>query len=174
MLLDAPVNAGAVLHVGCASTPLPDWLGGVETRLDIDASYNPDIIASMTDLGDIGGFDFLYCSHALEHLYPHEVRIALGEFRRVLNEGGAAYICVPNLDGIKPTFDVVYETESGYPISGFHMYYGDPELIPHNPHMAHHSGFTPETLGEALEGAGFSRVIIHVHSGFNLVGIGVK
>lgn len=174
MELTASISVGAVLHVGCGTTPLPDWIEGKETRLDIDGQHDPDIVASMTDLGDIGGYDFLYCSHALEHLYPYEVGRALKEFRRVLKDGGAAFICVPNLDGLRPTFDTAYTSDGGQEISGFHMFYGDPRLIESNPHMAHHSGFVPETLKRVMEGAGFSRVIIAEHTGFNLVGIGIK
>ena len=169
----APVNAGAVLHAGCGSSALPDWLDGEETRLDIDARTNPDIHASMTNLGDIGPFDSVYCSHALEHLYPHDVITALREFHRVLKPGGVAWIVVPNLEGIEASFDTVYEV-NGHKITGFHMYYGDISLIADNPFMAHHSGFVASTMRNALEVAGFSKIETVEHSGYNLVGIGIK
>ena len=73
----------SLLHVGCGGGRLPDWLTGFnEIRLDIDDTYNPDIVADMKDMGDIGQFDVVFCQHALEHLYPHEVTQALEEFRR--------------------------------------------------------------------------------------------
>ena len=85
-----------VLHVGCGSEPLPAWLGEVtETRLDIEPACNPDIVATMTDLGAIGPFDMVYSSHCLEHLMPYEVPVALSEFRRVLAPGGVVMINVP-------------------------------------------------------------------------------
>jgi predicted SAM-dependent methyltransferase len=169
----AQLAAGAVLHVGCGSSPLPDWVKGEETRLDIDGRCNPDIIASMTDLGDIGEYDLVYCSHALEHLYPHDALKALREFYRVLKPNGMAWITVPNLTGIEPTFDVVYETDAGRPITGFHMFYGDLYAIEEFPHMAHRAGYVPETLRQIMEIAGF-KVAIAEHSGFNLTGIGMK
>lgn len=174
MTVAAPVNAGAVLHAGCGTAPLPDWIDGTETRLDIDARTNPDIHASMTNLSDIGPFDSVFCSHAIEHLYPHDVVTALQEFNRVLKPGGVAWIVVPNLEGIEPSFDPIYYTESGQPITGFHMYYGDPERIVDNPYMAHHSGFVKSTMENALGAAGFSKIEVVGHSNFNLVGIGIK
>lgn len=174
MIATAPVSAGAVLHAGCGNAPLPDWLDGTETRLDIDARTNPDVHASMTNLGDIGPFDSVFCSHALEHLYPHDVVTALKEFHRVLKPGGVAWIVVPNLEGIEPSWDVVYHTEDGHPITGFHMYYGDPRLIGENPFMAHHSGFVASTMKNALGAAGFAKIETVTHSGYNLVGIGIK
>ena len=47
---------GTFLHVGCGGGPMPTWAEGcTEVRLDIDATHSPDIQASMTDMGDIGG-----------------------------------------------------------------------------------------------------------------------
>ena len=76
--------SGDFLHIGCGrmqpdeTNQLPSWASGCkETRLDIDPTANPDIVASMVDLGDIGPFDITYSSHTLEHLYPHQVLDAL-------------------------------------------------------------------------------------------------
>jgi SAM-dependent methyltransferase len=78
-----------LLHAGCGDTPRPAWAVGFdEVRLDIDRRCNPDIVANITSLGDIGPFDALYSSHCLEHLYPHQVPVALAEFLRVLKPGG--------------------------------------------------------------------------------------
>ena len=161
-----------VLHVGCGRQPLPEWLDGHdEVRLDIDPGVEPDIIASMTDLGDIGPFDVLYTSHTLEHLYPDEVPIALAEFRRVLKPGGFATIIVPNLDGILPTEDVVYEAPSG-PVCGLDMYYGAGSRIGNNRYMAHHCGFVPSTLKAVVDQAGFARNEVTT-SNFNLLAVAV-
>ena len=73
------------LHVGCGrntkarTTPVlagDDW---AEVRLDIDPGAKPDIVASMTDMSAVpdGSMDGLFAHHTLEHLYPHEVPVAL-------------------------------------------------------------------------------------------------
>lgn len=152
---------------------MPEWFGAaIETRLDADASVKPDIVASMTDMGDIGGFDFVYCSHALEHLCCGDVMKALGEFLRVLRPGGCAMVFVPDLEDIKPTFDVVYECPSG-PVTGHDMYYGYIQAAD-NPYMRHLTGFVKETLAGAMTQAGFQRVNTERISGFHLLGVGFK
>ena len=164
----------SVLHVGCGRNPLPSWLTGHdEVRLDIDPDVEPDVVASMVDMGEIGPFDVLYTSHALEHLYPHEVSRALREFLRVLKPSGLAVVVVPNLDGVKPDEEVLYDSEAG-PVCGLDMYYGMARLVEHNPHMAHHCGFVPATLGKAMLDAGFARVETRVLVGYTLMGAGVK
>ena len=58
-----------LLHPGCGFAVLPDWLQtATEVRLDIDDDCNPDIKASITDMGEIGEFDIIYTTHTLEHL----------------------------------------------------------------------------------------------------------
>ena len=142
-----------------------------ETRVDIDPECNPDIVADMRNLGDIGKYDILFCSHALEHLYPHEIVPTLKGFRNVLNEGGAAVIIVPNLEKIRPTREVVYESPCG-PVTGHDMYYGMGKCVEQTPYMAHHCGFVPETLTLDMEGAGFQNVYSMADESYNLIGIG--
>lgn len=158
--------SGRFLHIGPgaknagAAHSLPEWaLGCQEVRLDIDARCEPDIVGSMTSLGEVGEFDFVYSCHALEHLYPHDVPVALAEHFRVLKTGGVAVTIVPDLEGIFPTDEPVYESYSGW-ITGLDMYYGKASFIEHSLHMAHHTGFTPKTLQAAYEAAGFTQVTV--------------
>jgi SAM-dependent methyltransferase len=161
-----------VLHVGCGHQPLPAWLGGYdEIRLDIDPGCEPDIVASMTDLGDIGPFDALYTSHCLEHLYPDEVPSALSEIRRVLKPGGCAVIIVPNLEGVMATDEPLYMCPIG-PVSGLDLIYGGAGLVSGNRHMAHHCGFVRETLKAVIDAAGFSRSEV-TPAEFNLIAAAV-
>lgn len=170
VLGDSP-EPRSLLAVGSGNTPLPDWeaRGFNIVRLDIEPSTNPDILASMTDMGPIGPFDTVLCSHALEHLYPHEVHWALAEFYRVLKPGGTAVVLVPDLEGVAPTDDKLPGTE----LSGLHLYYGDAGLIPQFPHMAHHCGFVASTLKACMEMAGF-KVTTDRASNYNLMGLGTK
>ncbi len=163
-----------LLHVGCGVAPLPGWLlDHHETRVDVDPAVSPDIVADMRDLGDIGEYDVVYSCHCLEHLYPHDVNVALTEFLRVLKPEGFVVILVPDLEDIRPTDDVVYEVDAG-PITGIDMFYGFQQFIKANPYMAHHTGFVKDRMESALQLAGFSRFQSRRMPGHNLLGIGVK
>ncbi len=63
------------LHVGCGPKRkdrttrgfnTPEW---TEIRLDIDASVQPDVIGTMTDMSAVasGSVDAIYSSHNIEH-----------------------------------------------------------------------------------------------------------
>jgi SAM-dependent methyltransferase len=163
-----------LLHVGCGSDPAPDWTSGMkEVRLDIDDQYKPDIVANMLDMGDIGEFDVVLCQHALEHLYPHEVTVALSEFKRVLKEGGIAFIVVPDLEDVRPTDEVILEAPIG-PITGLDMIYGYRPVLKEKPYMAHKTGFVESTLKKALNEAGFDKVFTNRNGKYNLIGVGKK
>lgn len=166
--------ARSVLHIGCGADPLPSWLGSCdETRLDIDAQHNPDIVADMRHLPDMLCFDVLYCSHALEHLFPHEVVPALQGFRRVLEEGGGAIVFVPDLEGVKATDEVLFTAPAG-PICGMDLIYGYRPALEANPYMAHKTGFTSESLEAAMLAAGFKNVAVVRLSDYALMGAGTK
>lgn len=168
------IDPRSVLHVGCGTEPLPDWLAAAnETRLDIDPAHKPDIVASMTDLGPIGPFDAVYSNHCLEHLYPHEVPVALSEFHRVLHPGGHVLIFVPDLEDVRPTEDVLFTAPVG-PITGLDLYYGLRRMIEEKPHMAHHCGFVSQTLNRNLVEAGFVLVTVQRLGSFNLFAAAVR
>lgn len=151
---------------------MPEWLEGAdETRLDIDPQHQPHIVASMTALGDIGTFDIVICQHALEHLAAHEVDTAIGEFRRVLNPGGFAYIVVPDLEGVAATEEVLFVSPAG-PITGIDLIYGFRPMIQAMPHMQHRCGFIAPTLRKALA-AHFERVETKRIGCHNLLGVGI-
>jgi SAM-dependent methyltransferase len=149
-----------LLHVGCgpqtkAQTTrafnTPEWQ---EVRLDIDESVNPDVIGTMTDMGKIetGSVDAIYSSHNIEHLYPHEVGIALTEFHRVLRDDGFVMLTCPDLQSVcklvadDKLLEAAYTSPAG-PIAPIDMLYGfRPSLAAGNLYMAHRSGFTLKTL----------------------------
>jgi predicted SAM-dependent methyltransferase len=173
--MTSSVGPRSVLIAGSGPGKMKEWAqsGYKETYLDIEPLTNPDVVASMTDMGDIGDYNVIFCSHALEHLYPHEVPAALSEFRRVLKPGGVAIIIVPDLEDVKPTMDRLENYPADNQVCGLDLYYGDHKEIPNFPHMAHHSGFVASTLKSALEQAGFGACTTERSTMYNLV-IGIK
>ena len=164
-----------VLHAGCGRRELdrdifPGW---AETRLDIDPECYPDMVGSMANLDLIGDgeFDAVYTSHALEHLNAHDAARALREFHRILRPGGVALVIVPDLEGIEPTAEVVYESPGG-PITGLDMIYG--HNVRSSPWMQHRCGFIKATLEAAFLSAGFTKHVVNRASGHNLIGAAEK
>ncbi len=96
------------LHVGCGPARKeqagPGFRGEEwqELRLDIDPSVQPDIVGTMTDMSAVAdeSVDAVYSSHNIEHLYPHEVPLALAEFRRVLKDDGFVVLTCPDLQSV--------------------------------------------------------------------------
>ena len=93
------------LHVGCgpkrksSTTRGFDSIAWAEVRYDIDESVKPDFVGSMTDMSVIEdeSVDAVFSSHNIEHLYPHEVGDALGEFYRVLKKDGMVVLTCPDI-----------------------------------------------------------------------------
>ena len=181
-MTNTPPALKTVLHVGCG-VHTPDKLhetfrgpGWREVRLDINPAVKPDILASITDMRDVAdaSFEALYSSHNLEHLHPHEVPLALAEFKRVLKPYGFALITVPDLQEVARFVaedraeEAILMTNKG-PITPLDVLYGfRPFLANGNLFMAHNFGFTATTLRAALEGAGFLDVAVEPDNAFNL------
>lgn len=162
-----------LLHIGCGFATLDqipiagfqkgDWQ---ELRLDADASVEPDIEGTMTDMASVStGFaDAIYSSHGIEHLYWHDVPKAFGEFLRVLKDDGFAVITCPDVQAAAAMiaedrmFDTAYESPAGT-ITPFDILYSYRPFVEQNPQwMSHHCGFTFSTLTQKLREAGFPAV----------------
>ena len=159
-----------VLVVGAGEDQGTAWAGWRVVRLDIDPATSPDILASMTSLGAIGPYEAVYCSHALEHLYPHEVPAALAEFHRVLVPEGMAMIVVPDLQDVAPTDEALPGMGRQ---CGLDLFYGNSREVPARPYMAHHCGFVADTLQRAMNAAGFETQTSRLDN-YNLMAIGTK
>jgi len=160
------------LHVGCgkhtkadttAAFAGPDWH---ELRFDINPAVHPDILGTMTSMTAVAGHsvDALYSAHNIEHLYPHEVPLALAEFARVLNGAGFAVITCPDLQSVAALVaedkltDTALVTPNG-PVAAIDMLYGYRRYLAEGNHyMAHRCGFTEKVLRDALLGSGFASV----------------
>lgn len=160
-----------VLHVGCGSStiermPKPFQDGTwEEVRYDINPDINPDYIGDMLDMSAVpdGSMDALYSSHNIEHVYFHEVVIALREFRRVLKDDGFCVITCPDIQEVaryvaEGKLDEPIYTSPGGPISPLDILYGHISSIQRGKiYMAHKTGFSLELLGRKLSEAGFRR-----------------
>jgi hypothetical protein len=159
------------LHIGCGSKTKADTTPGFakaewqELRLDIDPGAKPDIVADMTDMSAVAtaSVDALFSSHSLEHLYPHQVPVALGEFVRVLKPEGFAVITCPDLQLAASAIaagkldEPIYVSPGG-PITAMDIVFGHrPSLARGQGFMAHRTGFSLQSLFDALGRAGFAR-----------------
>jgi SAM-dependent methyltransferase len=176
------------LHVGCGkarkdrTTPVfsaPEW---DEVRLDISPEVQPDIVASMTDMAmvETGTMDALYASNTLEHLFLHEVPIALAEFLRVLTPQGHAVLSVPDLQAVAKLvaegklLDAMYMSPAG-PISAHDTLYGHGASVAAGAvHMAHRCGFTAASLSQLARQAGFATVMVRQHAGYQLTAVACR
>jgi len=156
------------LHVGCGHLNKfrckgfdnDNWK---EIRLDIDENVNPDIVGTLTDmkLVETGSVDAVYSSHNIEHIFPHEVPIALREFYRVLKEDGIVVITCPDIQSVGEAltqdklFETLYESPMG-PVTAFDILYGHRKTtVDGNIFMVHKGGFTYSTLDTKFKEAGF-------------------
>jgi len=156
------------LHVGCGPQNKSTCLGfnndnWKEIRLDIDKNVNPDIVGTLTDmkLVETGSVDAVYSSHNIEHIFPHEVPIALSEFYRVLKEDGIVVITCPDLQSAGKAIaqdkllEPLYESPEGS-VTAFDILYGHRKTTADgNIYMIHKGGFTYSLLNSAFYEAGF-------------------
>ncbi|HUR88853.1 MAG TPA: methyltransferase domain-containing protein [Ramlibacter sp.] len=168
-------NRRRLLHVGCGMAArerlpvifqAPEWL---EVRMDIDPAVKPDVVGTITDMNAIApaSVDAIWSSHNLEHVNSFEVPKVLAEFRRVLKADGFALITLPDLRAVARAIaddrltEPLYVSPSG-PISPLDVVFGhQPSMAAGNLYMAHRTGFTARTLGQALIDAGFAEVRVH-------------
>ena len=157
------------LNVGCGQISETQILGfddgnWNEIRFDIDEDVNPDIVGTLTDMKsvDTASVDAVHSAYNIDHIYPHEVPIALGEFYRVLKDDGFAIIRCPDIQKIceavvqDKLLDTFYETEDGQKIAPLDILLGNRrEISEGNEYMAKKCGFTYSVLNRTFSDAGF-------------------
>lgn len=168
------VNAGCgVLGGGHVPQMFEPWR---QIRVDIDPTVQPDVLADITDLSAIpdATADALWSSHCLEHLYAHDVVVALREFGRVLKGDGFLCALVPDLQVVARMVaedrmhEVLYQSAAG-PITAHDVIFGFGSAIAAGRvSMAHHCGFTPSAMMRYLSAAGFTSYALRRRQGFEL------
>ena len=163
-----------VLNVGGNSKEIPippHYAGWEHLLLDIDPRGKPDVVADARELTALPAaqFDAVFCSHNLEHYFPHEGTHVLRGFAHVLKDDGFAEIRVPDIKALMKHLvdagldvdDVVYTSPAG-PISAHDMLYGWSVELEQSGRdfYAHKTGFTPKTLFRKLRDAGFAVVVL--------------
>ena len=177
------------LHVGCGQKRKEQTTQGFnssdweEIRFDIDKNVSPDLIGTILDMENVetGSVDAIYSSHNIEHVYPHEVAIALNEFARVLTPEGFVVITCPDLQSVcklvseDKLLQPAYNSPAG-PITPLDILYGHrPAIQRGNYYMAHKCGFTLNAMIATLKGHGFASVAgLRREAHYDLFAIGFK
>lgn len=172
--LSAEDGAPAVLNVGGGTKAIPipaHYQGWRHLLLDIDPRSGADLVCDARELlaQPPHQFDAVYCSHNLEHYFPHESGRVLRGFVHVLKPHGFAEIRVPDIASVMRAMlergldidDVLYQSDVG-PILVRDVIYGWHVEIERTGRdfYAHKTGFTSRSLTAALRGAGFSSVTL--------------
>ncbi len=156
------------LNVGCGPLSERQILGfdngdWKEIRLDIDESVNPDIVGSLIDMKSVetASVDSIYSAYNIDHIFPHQVPIALGEFYRVLKDDGFVVIKCPDIQRVcevivqDKLLETLYDSPIG-PVSAIDIMYGNrKEISDGNFYMEKKVGFTYSVLNGAFAEAGF-------------------
>ena len=157
-----------LLNVGCGMSNISQLKGfnndnWKEIRLDINNTVKPDVVGTLTDMSliETASVDAVYSSYNLDHIYAHEVPIALKEFYRVLNEDGIAVVKCPDIQTVceliaqDKLLELLYESPIG-PIYPIDVIYGNRWQIQNgNEYMAKKVGFTYSALNASFAEAGF-------------------
>ncbi len=170
--VSGPPRARLLLNVGCGPIDggrLPAHFDGWrKLRVDVDPLVKPDILADLTDLSQIAdaSADAVWAAHCVEHLYAHQVRLALSEFRRVLRNDGFVCVIVPDLQTVASYLvadrlhEPLYQSSAG-PVTPHDIIFGfGPAIAAGRSSMGHRCGFTPGMLQRCFGGQRFGEVLL--------------
>ena len=157
-----------LLNVGCGWSNISQLKGfnngnWKEIRFDINNTVKPDIVGTLTDMSliETASVDAVYSAYNLDHIYAHEVPIALKEFYRVLNKDGIAVVKCPDIQTVceliaqDKLLEFLYESDIG-PVYPIDVIYGNRiQIQMGNEYMAKKVGFTYSALNVSLAEAGF-------------------
>jgi SAM-dependent methyltransferase len=167
-----PPHERLLINVGCGTreaSALPPYFDSWrQLRVDVDPAVDPDVVADITDLSQIpdASADAVWAAHCIEHLYEHQVGLALAEFRRVLREDGFVCVIVPDLQAVarfvaEDRFhEPLYQAPAG-PVSAHDVFFGfGAAIAAGRTSMAHRTGFTPASLQRSFRQQLFGELFI--------------
>jgi len=130
------------------------------TTLDANPNIGAAIVATVPPFpkevtDHVGKWEEVEMIHFLEHLYQWDAAELLREIRGVLAVGGRVVIELPDISFAAAVLMGAKDRIPGTAAGQCDMWpiYGDPSE--RNPLYGHRWGYTPQTLREALETAGF-------------------
>ena len=170
-------HTSAKLHLGCFDYVLPGWMN-TDITPHIFVSRVPGLAFALFKAGLISQeryeqhkqgvfrsvsylnvtkrfpyaderFDYVYSSHLLEHLYPHQTFFALCEIHRILKKTGIVRVAVPDLDKIVANYD------SQHPEEFLEGIFEAKQKRDKNKHHWHYNEFS---LTKLLSEAGFREI----------------
>lgn len=170
--MSGPARERVLINVGCGprhASALPAYFDTWrQLRVDVDPSVEPDIVADLTDLSPIpdASADAVWAAHCVEHLYAHQVPLALAEFRRVLCDDGFVCVIVPDLQTVAQyvaadqLHEPLYQSAAG-PVTPHDIFFGFGQAIASgHAAMAHRCGFTPRSLQLCFQQQPFGELLI--------------
>ena len=86
------------LHLGCGKKYLPGFIH-VDLLPHDHIDYNCDV-SDMTNVFSDQTADEVYACHVLEHFPRCKILLVLGEWNRVLKQGGLLRLCVPDFQAV--------------------------------------------------------------------------
>jgi predicted SAM-dependent methyltransferase len=170
-----------VLNVGGGTKKIPipaHFNGWRHDLLDIDPAVSPDICMDARELTTLPAAwaDAVYCSHNLEHYYPHDAAKVVDGFAHVVKDDGFVELRLPDLaavmrfvvqNNLDPDSQL-YVSGAG-PVLVRDVIYGYNPIIKEqgSDFFAHKNGYSASSLRRLFSGRGFVVNAIATH-GFDL------
>jgi ubiquinone/menaquinone biosynthesis C-methylase UbiE len=171
-----PAATGTVLHLDGGTrrldaTPFAQRAGWQE---------QPGSLADLTAVAD-ASVEAVFASHSLERLYPHQVHQALQQCLRVLKPEGFLLLQCTDLKAAAKLIATdnyttpVYQGPHG-PMAAIDIVYGHrASIAAGHTELAHHCGFTGQSLMATLKEAGFQQIAAReLPDQFDLWALGTK
>jgi SAM-dependent methyltransferase len=150
-----PAAGGPIrLHLGCGSEHRDGWV-----NVDSRAVVGPDVVARVDALPMFpdGSVDTIEACHLLEHLPLLEAKRAVGEWFRLLKNGGELLLELPNLEACVRILGE-HPDRHGYDLGMIGIFGWPAGVEADGVAQVHKWGWTPVSLADALREAGFSTV----------------